>query len=1273
MIPLSSVSAEQITKSYSQKHTLINGERNFNGNGEDILDVSEKVDGLKSASVEFTTEFKTSSNGYQSLFYVGAETNDFGYAANNFITLYMNAGKEIGVEMKGINGGYVHFYLDVPRFNDNEWHELSLKIVDGTSTRFFLDGVEYTPEFSDNSQGMPNESSTKFVLDTNFEADVLHIGGAKRADRYDWLFEGSMKNTSFTTDAYEEGTPAPALHYENMDFTGEAKGEDISEDLDYITSLEEGTLSFRLRREEPGNQELQHLLTVGNSNSKTDYSSIYIKGNKIGYEFNNGDLTIANGEQEVESFKNNIKWYTITMVFDGSNATVYVDDQKAFTLPSSVFLNATEEADNVVIGMNKSNENESQFTGYMDSFKLYNSVLSEKYITQTLNSSTRSQRVEKETIERPLPPKEEAYRSDDFKMFASVSSDMLFNDSLVGDPEIMGEGGFGFRIPALLRAVTPDTEDQDVTIAFADKGNDSADWGNVGVASRRSFDNGKTWSNVDDILRLPPRDAPQEFHDWGSAFYIDPLPVQTDNGEIIMMVDMWPESKGLHASSWLENGTGYKTIDGKDYLVLYDGDSKVGDGHMTDLGNEYTVREDGWIYDSNNQKTNYYIPQHHSDEYQYETMGDMYYMVGDPDYITEMPPYLSENPEGKQEGSNDIYVGNIYLSYDKPEFDPENPVFVEKREVGPDKKGELYSKYADYETDPAPLRATVTSYLWVTKSKDYGKTWSQPIDITPQVKIPADGAFLGVGPGTGIMLEHQKDPSKNGRVLMPVYALGKGTALYSDDDGVTWERGTSSSSGYINNIDEMQFIEQYDGTIMSFGRQRGKGKTPVSISKDGGETWSEQTNTDLTSVAVQKSVITYPIDSKSDKASDERFEYVEGMQKGKQYVIASHATGNPNDASRSNGAISLGEVQEDDTILWIAQRTLKLKPNPYADTDGRENFFGYSSLAVLENGNIGVLFEPQPNNYIAYAEVNLEWILNGEQEGIIFEPTITEESIVDVEEPELIDLSLKIEKDSNTSSGMAVGDTLKFTSVFNENIFVSGQPVLTFNINGKELKAVYTSGSATNKISFSYQIKEGDIVGDAPIISVSPSINVPEGTLVEGVKNDSILYNSTSEIQLYPDNKSTLVKRIEEADQIKDRSGYTEASWDVFVQRRADAKLVSDDHTSSVFAIQNALANLAEALDNLEALTDSSAKRMQALVEKYREEGEFMNDRVARSLSIHLIAVGQYENQKKAEKVVKHMEGFKLLLDKQKENEQISESAYNKLKADADALVEKWK
>lgn len=75
-------------------------------------------------------------------------------------------------------------------------------------------------------------------------------------------------------------------------------------------------------------------------------------------------------------------------------------------------------------------------------------------------------------------------------------------------------------------------------------------------------------------------------------------------------------------------------------------------------------------------------------------------------------------------------------------------------------------------------------------------------------------------------------------------------------------------------------------------------------------------------------------------------------------------------------------------------------------------------------------------------------------------------------------------------------------------------------------------------------------------------------------------------------------------------------------------------------------------------------------LENNREE--IFSDDAYRSLHVHLTAVGRFEEQASAEKVVKHMKSFKLLLDHQLENELISEKVYTILTADADSLIEKW-
>jgi hypothetical protein len=87
---------------------------------------------------------------------------------------------------------------------------------------------------------------------------------------------------------------------------------------------------------------------------------------------------------------------------------------------------------------------------------------------------------------------------------------------------------------------------------------------------------------------------------------------------------------------------------------------------------------------------------------------------------------------------------------------------------------------------------------------------------------------------------------------------------------------------------------------------------------------------------------------------------------------------------------------------------------------------------------------------------------------------------------------------------------------------------------------------------------------------------------------------------------------------------------------------------------------------------DVTADEIINLVEQFDEEGEFDSDEAVRSLLIHMTAVSQYESQEKAEKVVRHMEGFKVLLDYQLDNDLISDNAFDDLSEHAEALIKKW-
>ena len=152
-------------------------------------------------------------------------------------------------------------------------------------------------------------------------------------------------------------------------------------------------------------------------------------------------------------------------------------------------------------------------------------------------------------------------------------------------------------------------------------------------------------------------------------------------------------------TSQLTTGSGYKEVDGEQLQVLY-----TNDGTREEFG-VIKVMEDGYghVLDAEGNDTGYLV------------------IVS------------TENGESMQE------IGNLYK-----EGEYKGNIYMLKN--GPD-KGEL--------------TVLNTTYLWMVYSDDDGATWSDPVDITPQVKKDWM-LFLGTGPGVGIQLD-------NGNLVVPVY------------------------------------------------------------------------------------------------------------------------------------------------------------------------------------------------------------------------------------------------------------------------------------------------------------------------------------------------------------------------------------------------------------------------------------------------------------------------------------------------------------------------
>lgn len=276
-------------------------------------------------------------------------------------------------------------------------------------------------------------------------------------------------------------------------------------------------------------------------------------------------------------------------------------------------------------------------------------------------------------------------------------------------------------------------------------------------------------------------------------------------------------------------------------------------------------------------------------------------------------------------------------------------------------QGNIYYKQGVHPNES--LLEKRTSFLQLIKSEDDGATWSEPIELNPMVKEEWM-CFIGSGPGQGIQLQVGK---YKGRLVFPIYFSNEGghlssACIYSDDHGRSWKCGESPNDGRIlegetltaktvnenkQYLTESQVIELPSGELRYFLRNHYTLKrTAIATSHDGGEKWGEVSfDMSLVDPISQSSVIRYP--STGD---------------GKTRVIFSNAN---HETDRKIGTIRLSE---DGGKTWKYSKVVE------------EGMYGYSCLTVLQNGEIGLLYEKMndPNNWsdmdITFTTFTLDWI-----------------------------------------------------------------------------------------------------------------------------------------------------------------------------------------------------------------------------------------------------------------------------------------------------------
>lgn len=215
-----------------------------------------------------------------------------------------------------------------------------------------------------------------------------------------------------------------------------------------------------------------------------------------------------------------------------------------------------------------------------------------------------------------------------------------------------------------------------------------------------------------------------------------------------------------------------------------------------------------------------------------------------------------------------------------------------------------------------------TGQLMLTRSDDDGKTWSDPINITGQVKDPSWSLLLQ-GPGRGITMD-------NGTLVFPIQfkdsaRIPNAGIMYSKDRGKTWKIHNLART----NTTEAQVVEVEPNVLMLNMRDNRGGSRAVATSNDLGKTWVEHSSSRK---ALQEPVC---------MASLIKVKAEENVL-GKDILLFS----NPN-TTKGRHHLTI-KASLDGGLTWLPQHQLLLD---------EDNNWGYSCLTMIDKETIGILYE----------------------------------------------------------------------------------------------------------------------------------------------------------------------------------------------------------------------------------------------------------------------------------------------------------------------------
>ena len=368
----------------------------------------------------------------------------------------------------------------------------------------------------------------------------------------------------------------------------------------------------------------------------------------------------------------------------------------------------------------------------------------------------------------------------------------------------------------------------------------------------------------------------------------------------------------------------------------------------------------------------------------------------------------------------------------------------------------------------SPYQVVRTGYLYLTKSTDGGKTWSEPT-LIPNVKMSSEQVCL-VGPGRGLVAD--------GKIIFPVYSYNGSSSqqmgfIYSIDGGATWSRSANFTGASWSS--EAAVVELNDGTLRFFYRNGNSKLYYVDYTRGTG--WGSAVNTGIaTNSNTQISAISY------SKTVD-----------GKQVILVSCPTGSNSNGSadssasaRLNGKIFVGYVNSDNTMSWQSDKAISVTSN--------NSQFMYSCLTELNDGKVAILYENQESAW--GTGNNCYYTMDFKTYDLALDITIVDRDTgIEISAPGLTDVSIT-ECDTSTPAA-GYSKSVTYSIVLNNGNYTDSAEIKipydnTFDGCTNYIGAVANTDGTVD--TFPVELVDGYFVGTVPHFS---DVTISGRTLTE--------------------------------------------------------------------------------------------------------------------------------------------------------------------------------